>query len=64
MSVIDQLASVQGRKDDLPNQMLAKQLAAEQDAAGIQMLVDRRPVLTKSQVSRVSKVINKLDFQE
>ncbi len=39
MSVINQLASAQGRQDDTPNRELAKHLAEAQDREGIQVLV-------------------------
>ena len=40
MSVLTQLASAQGRGDDVPNQELAKKLAETQDLEGIQVLVE------------------------
>ena len=40
MSVLTQLASAQGRRDDVPNQELAKQLAKAQDREGIRVLVE------------------------
>ena len=43
MSVLNQLASALRRGDDVPNQALAKKLAAHQDKEGIQELVDNLP---------------------
>jgi hypothetical protein len=40
MTVIDKLACMQGRRDEVPNQELAKELAATRDADGIRELVD------------------------
>jgi hypothetical protein len=40
MSVVDQIASAQGRRDDVPNKELAKALAAEENTAGIKEIVD------------------------
>jgi hypothetical protein len=40
MSVLTQLASAQGRRDDVPNQELAKQLTEAQDREGIRVLVE------------------------
>jgi HEAT repeat protein len=40
MSVIEHLASVQGRRDEQPNIDLAIQLAAEQDTQGLEQIVD------------------------
>lgn len=38
MSVLDQLASALGRRDDAPNQALAKKLVEQQDQVGVQVL--------------------------
>jgi hypothetical protein len=38
-SIINKLASSQNRRDEVPNQELAKQIAAEQDEAAVQELV-------------------------
>ncbi len=38
MSVLDQLASAKGRRDEVPNQELARTLAAKKDQAGIRLL--------------------------
>lgn len=40
MSVLDQLASSLGRRDEVPNQDLARQLAATKNAKGIRELAD------------------------
>ncbi len=40
MTVINELACSQGRRDEVPNQQLARKLAAGKDTAGIQELVD------------------------
>ncbi len=40
MSVIDQLASSQGRRDEIPNQELAQALAQAEDTEAIQELMD------------------------
>lgn len=43
MSVLDKLATSQGRRDEAPNQELALQLAHKKDRQGIQELVDNLP---------------------
>jgi len=40
MSVLNQIASVQGRRDDVPNKELAKALAADENKEGIQEIAD------------------------
>ena len=40
MSILNLIASSQGRRDDAPNKALAKTLASQRDEAGIQELVD------------------------
>ena len=40
MSILNQLANAQVRKDDVPNRELAKKIAKSQDREGIQALVD------------------------
>lgn len=40
MSVLNKLASALGRRDEVPNQELAKQIAAKKDKAAVQELVD------------------------
>ena len=40
MSVLDKLACMQGRKDEVPNQELARELAAKADRKGIQEIAE------------------------
>ena len=40
MSVLDKLAHAQGRRDEVPNQELAKELAANRDDEGIKAIID------------------------
>lgn len=40
MSVLDNIAHLQGRSDEIPNQELAKQLAEKKDHAGVQEIAD------------------------
>ena len=40
MSVLDQLASAIGRNDEVPNQLLAKQITSNEDMTSVQVLVD------------------------
>jgi hypothetical protein len=40
MSILDKLASAFNREDELPNQLLAQDIAAKQDTAAVQELVD------------------------
>jgi hypothetical protein len=40
MSIIEQLASSLGRKDEVPNQELAKKIAAKKDSKGVQELIN------------------------
>src|SRR2546422_884291 len=40
MSALEKIASMQGRRDEVPNQELAKELAAKADRKGIKEIAD------------------------
>lgn len=63
-SVIDKLASSQGRKDDVPNQELAKELVARRDEAAIQELVENLDSKDRNVQSDCIKVLYEIGYLE
>ena len=57
MSILDQLASAQGRNDEVPNQELAAELADREDQEAIQELVDNLTNKNKAIRSDCIKVL-------
>jgi hypothetical protein len=57
MSVLDQLATAHGRRDEVPNQELARRIVRERDAAAVQELVDSLEHQNKAIQSDCIKVL-------
>ncbi|HHJ52552.1 MAG TPA: hypothetical protein ENJ89_05115 [Caldithrix abyssi] len=64
MSVIDRLASMQGRSDDVPNQELAKELAEKKDSPAIEEIVRNLNNKNKRIQSDCIKVLYEIGYIE
>lgn len=62
MSILERIAYYQNRRDEAPNQELARELANQRDIAGIReiasILQQRMEDLRDAQLTRVKKVIH------
>lgn len=64
MSIISQLASSLGRRDEVPNQELAKQIASKKDKKAIQELVDNLSNKSKDIQNDCIKVLYEIGEQQ
>lgn len=64
MSIINQLASSLGRRDEIPNQELAKQIASKKDKKAIQELVDNLGNKSKDIQNDCIKVLYEIGGQQ
>jgi phage shock protein PspC (stress-responsive transcriptional regulator) len=62
MSVLDKIAYFQNRRDEVPNQELARELAASGDAAGIKEIADNLWHKNKSVSSDCLKVLYEIGY--
>ncbi|MEA3327592.1 MAG: hypothetical protein U9R53_09875 [Chloroflexota bacterium] len=62
MSVIDQIASAQGRRDDVPNKELAKALAEEENKEGIQEIANNLQNAEPKVISDCIKVLYEVGY--
>ncbi|MBN2357419.1 hypothetical protein JXO59_14995 [candidate division KSB1 bacterium] len=62
MSVLNQIAHFQGRRDDVPNQNLARQLAAQKDRAGIAEIAGHLWDRDKNIQSDCAKVLYEIGY--
>jgi hypothetical protein len=62
MSVLDRIAFYQNRRDEVPNQELARELAASGDRAGIQVIADNLSNKNKSVRSDCLKVLYEIGY--
>ncbi|WP_315820385.1 hypothetical protein [Paraflavitalea speifideaquila] len=64
MSIIDKLAFTLGRRDEVPNQELAKQIVKKKDEAGIKELVDNLGNKSKDIQHDCIKVLYEIGTQD
>ena len=62
MSALQEIAYYQNQRDEVPNQMLAKRLAEEEDIAGIAEIVENLQHKNKSVASDCLKVLYELGY--
>jgi len=62
MKVIEKLASMQGRKDDIPNQELAREIAQNQDEEAIRVIVQNLENKDKNIQSDCIKVLYEIGY--
>jgi hypothetical protein len=63
VTVLSRIAFFQGKRDEGPNQVLARELAVAEDTAGIQEIAEnllQLPEMSISQAARIKKVIIRL----